>query len=168
MLKLDYTISSWLDQLTDMSPFWGDVATFCARYLVFVFGILAVYGHLQSSHPQALVLMVASLALGYAVTIGIAFTVRRKRPYEYLGDMKHMRLPVYTPSFPSGHATLAFAIAGSFIGSYSGIILPIVLIIATVIAVSRVIVGVHYVSDILAGAVIGLAANWFIGTHIIL
>ncbi|MDO8303052.1 MAG: phosphatase PAP2 family protein, partial [Sedimentisphaerales bacterium] len=152
---------------TDMSPFWGDLATFCARYLLFVFAGLALYGHLTSSHPQAFVLMVGSLVLGYAVALTLAFIVRRKRPYEFLGDMKHMHLPIYTPSFPSGHATIAFAIAGSFVGSYSGAILPIVMIIASIIALSRVIVGVHYVSDILAGAVIGLAANWVIGTFLI-
>jgi undecaprenyl-diphosphatase len=63
-------------------------------------------------------------------------------------------------SFPSDHATAAFAIAVS-IWLRSRRIGWLVLAIATILAVARVAVGVHYPSDVLGGAILGTAAALF-------
>jgi membrane-associated phospholipid phosphatase len=60
------------------------------------------------------------------------------------------------PSFPSDHATGAFAIAVAVLLISWRVGLGF-LLFAAAIAVSRVIVGVHYPSDVLAGAAIGSA-----------
>lgn len=57
-------------------------------------------------------------------------------------------------SFPSGHSTTAFAVALS-IGSYYPEVMPILLILAANVAISRVIVGMHFLSDILVGSAMG-------------
>lgn len=57
-------------------------------------------------------------------------------------------------SFPSGHSTTAFAVALS-IGSFYPEIMPLLLLLAANVAISRVIVGMHFLSDILAGSGIG-------------
>jgi undecaprenyl-diphosphatase len=57
-------------------------------------------------------------------------------------------------SFPSGHSTTAFAVALS-IGSFYPEIMPLLLLLAANVAISRVVVGMHFLSDILAGSGIG-------------
>jgi undecaprenyl-diphosphatase len=68
-------------------------------------------------------------------------------------------------SFPSGHAATAFAAAVAVALVYPRLGRPL-LALAVVIAVSRVYLGVHYVLDVAAGTLlgiaVGLAAGWFI------
>ena len=67
-------------------------------------------------------------------------------------------------SFPSGHSTTAFAVALS-LGSFYPEIMPVLLILAANVAISRVIVGMHFLSDVLVGsgmgALLGYAAFRF-------
>jgi membrane-associated phospholipid phosphatase len=64
-------------------------------------------------------------------------------------------------SFPSGHATTAFALA-AVIGFVSPRWFYPGLAFATVIAISRVSLGVHYTSDVIAGAIMGLLGAYFV------
>jgi undecaprenyl-diphosphatase len=67
-------------------------------------------------------------------------------------------------SFPSGHSTTAFAVALS-LGSFYPEIMPLLLVLAANVAVSRVVVGMHYLTDVLVGsgmgALLGYAAFRF-------
>lgn len=64
-------------------------------------------------------------------------------------------------SFPSGHATTAFALA-AVIGFVSPRWFYPGLAFAAVIGVSRVALGVHYTSDVIGGAILGLAGAYFV------
>lgn len=64
-----------------------------------------------------------------------------------------------SPSFPSNHAVNSFA-ACAVLWSVRPFLGWIGLISALLISYSRVYVGVHYPSDVLAGAVLGLAVGW--------
>lgn len=57
-------------------------------------------------------------------------------------------------SFPSGHSTTAFAVAIT-LGSYYPEALPLLLVLAANVAISRVIVGMHFLSDVLVGSAMG-------------
>jgi undecaprenyl-diphosphatase len=67
-------------------------------------------------------------------------------------------------SFPSGHSTTAFAVALSLGGFYPEI-MPVLLVLAANVAISRVVVGMHFLSDVLVGsgmgALLGYAAFRF-------
>jgi membrane-associated phospholipid phosphatase len=70
-------------------------------------------------------------------------------------------------SFPSGHATTAFALAAT-VGFISERWFYPALALASAIALSRLTLGVHYPSDVLTGAVVGLVGAyavrwWFAG-----
>jgi membrane-associated phospholipid phosphatase len=83
---------------------------------------------------------------------------QRPRPFvAHPQDTILLVAPSSEPSFPSDHAVAAFAIAFAvaFIGRRMG---AAFLAGATLIAVSRVIAGLHYPGDVLAGAAIGLAS----------
>jgi membrane-associated phospholipid phosphatase len=76
------------------------------------------------------------------------------RPPAVLGDQVHVIGRAYKAhSFPSGHATTAFALAGLLtLGISSRAWTATAIALATVVAISRAIVGVHWPLDILAGA----------------
>jgi len=76
------------------------------------------------------------------------------RPPAVLGDQVHVIGRAYQArSFPSGHATTAFAIAGLLaMGIASRAWVALIVALATVVALSRAVVGVHWPLDILAGA----------------
>lgn len=57
-------------------------------------------------------------------------------------------------SFPSGHSTTAFAVAVA-LGSFYPEARPLLLALAANVAISRVIVGMHFLSDILVGSGMG-------------
>ena len=76
------------------------------------------------------------------------------RPPAVLGDAVHVIGRAYKAhSFPSGHATTAFAIGGLFfLGMRSALLRGAILAVAIVASVSRSVVGVHWPLDLLGGA----------------
>jgi undecaprenyl-diphosphatase len=85
----------------------------------------------------------------------------RERPCATESHCWSLLLPADRFSFPSGHSITAFAIAFA-LGFYYPALLGGLIFCALSVAASRVILGLHYLSDVIAGsligAVIGLAA----------
>ena len=97
-----------------------------------------------------------SALLGLAVAHLISGAWDRPRPYE-AHDLHLFVAPSGDPSFPSDHATAAFAIAVALLLRHRRVGW-VALAMAAVISISRVAVGVHYPSDVLVGAMIGALA----------
>jgi undecaprenyl-diphosphatase len=82
----------------------------------------------------------------------------RARPNQNQGSHSFQPFDKNFASFPSGHATNAFAFATAVAGHYDGWVIPtIVYTVASGVAVSRVNDHVHFPSDVVAGALIGHA-----------
>ncbi|NDV64190.1 phosphatase PAP2 family protein [Bacteroides sp. 224] len=92
-----------------------------------------------------------------ALTYGLKYTVDRKRPYERYPDKISVQDRESSPSFPSAHTAVAFSLATSLSIKYPKwyVIAPSALW-ATSVGFARVNEGVHYPSDVLAGAAIGV------------
>ena len=96
-----------------------------------------------------------SAALALAIAQVISHLWERPRPYVADPGDAHLFVPAsMDPSFPSDHATAAFAIAVA-IALRSRRAGYLALAMATVLAVARVAVGVHYPGDVIGGAVLG-------------
>jgi undecaprenyl-diphosphatase len=83
--------------------------------------------------------------------------VDRPRPFVAHPEIHAFLAHAPDPGFPSDHATAAFAI-GAVLFLRLGVRAVPVLLAAAALASSRVIVGVHYPGDVIAGALIGVAA----------
>ena len=98
----------------------------------------------------------AALALLVAQIIAAAWD--RPRPYEADPGDAHLLLPSSPdPSFPSDHATGAFAIAVA-IGLRHRKAGSLALVLASLVSLGRVALGTHYPSDALGGAALGAGA----------
>ena len=99
----------------------------------------------------------ASFFLASGLNYVLKALVDRSRPPEAIGFEALVGVPG-SPSFPSGHAMTAFAVAGAVALLAPRLRAP-VLALAALIAVSRVYLGVHFWIDVLAGAALGLAVG---------
>ncbi|MFD9478726.1 MULTISPECIES: bifunctional phosphatase PAP2/diacylglycerol kinase family protein [Streptomyces] len=122
---------------------------------------IAVFG--SAGARKAAVRGVASLALASATinTVG-KWSVRRRRPLlEGVPLTRQLATQPQTTSFPSGHSASAFAFAtGVALASpgWGAVLAPV----AASVAFSRVYTGVHYPSDVLVGASLGVAAGFVV------
>ncbi|HSL58127.1 MAG TPA: phosphatase PAP2 family protein [Acidimicrobiales bacterium] len=97
----------------------------------------------------------AALAVESALVNGVVKTwFRRERPVHDHERPHNLRTPA-TSSFPSGHASAAF-LAATLLSERSRLG-PVWFAVATVVATSRVHVRIHHASDVVGGAVIGVA-----------
>ncbi|WP_142107784.1 phosphatase PAP2 family protein [Pseudonocardia cypriaca] len=94
----------------------------------------------------------AAVAVAHGASVGVKRVVRRPRP-----DDPRVQVHVGTPSrlsFPSAHATSSTAAAVLF-----GALLrkPLAAVVVPAMALSRMVLGVHYPTDVLAGSALGAA-----------
>jgi len=108
-------------------------------------------------HVRALILVSALAVLGTGIlSTAVKYLVRRPRPQE----RRHFHAIKYDRySFPSGHAVRMAAIA-VVIWRFVPALAPIGYPLALLVSLCRVLVGVHYPSDVLAGLLIGSLGAW--------
>lgn len=106
-------------------------------------------------HSWALTVLISIIALA-VVVLAIKFSIRRPRPAGEWGTFYRSTDP---HSFPSGHAARVVLIA--FLATLMGPpwLAILLWVWAPCVALARVAMGVHYLSDVLAGAALGLLAG---------
>ncbi len=98
-----------------------------------------------------------SVAGALTLTYGMKHLAGRERPYERYPHLIHAYSREDSPSFPSGHTAMAFSLAAALSIKYPKwyVIAPSALWACSV-GLSRLNEGVHYPSDVLAGAALGV------------
>jgi undecaprenyl-diphosphatase len=100
---------------------------------------------------------------GLAIYLILKKATGRKRPCLVEPHNWAQILPPDQYSFPSGHTIAAFSIA-TVVGLFYPPLFPALLAYALLIAISRIVLGMHFLSDVVAGAALGLlfgyAAFW--------
>jgi membrane-associated phospholipid phosphatase len=128
---------------------------FFALLLAAVFLLRGKWRSVSGRHGVVAAGFSAAVALGIAQVI--AHLWERPRPHLSHPGGAHLFIPAsYDPSFPSDHATAAFAIAIALLLRHrrAG---ALAIAMAAVLSVARVAVGTHYPADVLAGALLGAA-----------
>ena len=99
-------------------------------------------------------LMLTAFLIELPLYLVLKNMIRRARPADAMESLSAFIRPSDRFSFPSGHTAAAFVFAVA-VAAFFPAWAPLVFALAIAIGLSRVLLGVHFPSDILAGAVLG-------------
>ena len=120
---------------------------------------MGIYALIKKDQPllKDAIYIGTSIIEALGLTYGLKYTIDRQRPYEKYPDKIRPIEPEDSPSFPSGHTTAAFSLATSLSITYPKwyVIAPSA-VWACGVGLARINQGVHYPSDVLTGAAIGV------------
>ena len=153
-------------QGTVHAPFVRELAVFGARGLIL--GVLVASGA-AAYYEQDPRTRHGWREVGWAVggaaclSLALALLIGRERPFQQVADlvMAWIPAPASLHSFPSTHTAAAWAWASGV----SWIYRPYAwlwILVALAISISRVFVGVHFVSDVVGGIVVGVGAFFLV------
>lgn len=158
-MALDIQLFQLFNSIAGQSRFLDEVIVSLASYLAYLVPVVLLAFVFFSQYSKRekwqllFVVAVSGIIARFGVTELIRFFYHRPRPFVDLPI--HQLLTSNEWSFPSGHAAFffAFSTAVYLYNKKWGISFFVATILMTV---SRVIAGIHYPSDILGGAVIGI------------
>jgi undecaprenyl-diphosphatase len=148
----------WRNSIIDsvmsfLTNFGGAIFSICLSLLLLISGSSNWYD--VGSH------LAVSLLLSHLAVAVCKRAIPRLRPYRVLDQVFTGTKLLQDASFPSGHSTAAFcsaAVLSSALPELSGGFYSL----ATLVAISRVYLGMHYPSDVLIGALLGAGTVWLV------
>lgn len=159
ILELDARLSSQMT-VAEKPGFLRSIAAFLAHSgdsWFWAIGLFALWISGDSFWKEWAVVQLGSISLLAAMVLLIKFRIKRKRPEGEWGEIYRRSDP---HSFPSGHAARAFLIATIASGLGPPGLALALWIWAPLVGLGRVAMGVHFLSDVLAGMLFGIFAAW--------
>ena len=104
---------------------------------------------------ELLPLFITSILVERCVYFCLKNILKRRRPSDFLGSHQRLLTPADKFSFPSGHSSAAFLLATVICLTTNRLEL-LALMWASAVGMSRVILGVHYPGDVVAGMFLGI------------
>ncbi|CAK0771411.1 Phosphatase PAP2 family protein [Gammaproteobacteria bacterium] len=93
--------------------------------------------------------------IGWGISTFLKLYTARDRPYQADSRIRLESIPIDEYSFPSCHVLLSTTFS-IIISSYHSELSLMMIIFTFLVSISRLVLGLHYFSDVLAGAIIGL------------
>jgi undecaprenyl-diphosphatase len=122
---------------------------------VFWYLLMAVLPLVYGREGMEATLLMTAAGVPCALLYGVLKrTARRARPFRTLESIHTTVPPLDEYSFPSGHTMHAFAFTWAALHGFPGLAVLLVPF-ALLVALSRMVLGLHYLSDVLVGALLG-------------
>jgi undecaprenyl-diphosphatase len=149
--------TSWSTDVLDFVTDFGGT-----RYLVLICGAVALYDYIRHRNGNVFLFFLVILLGVVLINNGLKMIVDRERP-----DVPHLVMPSGS-SFPSGHSAAAaaawFALALVVSRTWSrrgrAVAAAVAAIVTVAVAASRALLGVHWLTDVVAGMMVGW--GWFL------
>jgi undecaprenyl-diphosphatase len=100
--------------------------------------------------------LLSAIVVTAVIVLSIKLLVRRQRPEGEWGSIYRNTDP---HSFPSGHSARAVLLATLVVSLGPIWLIPIIIIWAPLVSLARVAMGVHYISDVVAGGILGFLSG---------
>jgi len=146
-----YTVSKITDKLLRVYIYIGD--GYIWALVITYFAVFDGYDKMFDIIKNVLPTAILSLIVYHIIKL----TVRRKRPYDLLPDVKRKISPMDKYSFPSGHTmnnlTVSFGLI-YFLQPIGSIFIIILILMPISWGILRIYYGIHWLSDVIAGIVL--------------
>lgn len=120
--------------------------------------LLSILAILSMTSPQKLLLsVICSSILCHIIKVSVC----RVRPFLIIKDLYIEKIGIDKYSFPSGHTTAAFSIATSFCFLHPHFSV-LYISLAVIVGFSRLYLGVHYITDVFIGMLIGTVTSYIL------
>ena len=158
MNPLDITIFRSINNLSDLYPFLNSIMIFFAEYSLYLLALYLILswflGPNKSKNRLTLLSCVIAFAGSFLVGKLVGHFITHPQPFVTLDHVHQLIHHGINNSFPSDHTILFFSIAFTLLFFNKGRKGLIAIIFASIVAISRIWVGVHFPSDILASIII--------------
>lgn len=125
---------------------------------VVAFAVLVIYSYIEE--PMAALKIAVSALIPYIIVSVMRRLIKAPRPYELYAFYQKPPKSKQGQSFPSRHVFSAFVIA-TLSYTVSVWMLVALSVLGMCLAASRVLLGIHFVRDVVAGALIGVISGIF-------
>lgn len=170
MLFYDLAIFSYINGFADHWRAVNYIGIFLAEYLQYFLAVLLAAFFFypikdrEKNRQMVLVAITSALISRFVVKNFLVLFISRPRPYMVVPSAHKLIATTFLDnfqSFPSGHALFFFSLATAvcFYNKKLGIFL---FACATLMGLARVFCGVHYLSDVMGGAIIGIAVAFIV------
>ncbi|MFH1401952.1 MAG: phosphatase PAP2 family protein [Parcubacteria group bacterium] len=158
---MDLYIFQWINNFAGKNIYLDSAAIFFAEYFQYVIGIIlliVILKNFKKNLAMSISVISAVFLSRVVITEAIRYFFPISRPFVAM-RVNQLLSHSESASLPSGHAALFFALAAAayFYNKKLGIFF---FISAFLISISRVFAGIHWPSDILAGALVGIFSGW--------
>ena len=158
---MDAEMTRWINAFAGINPVVDQGFTAITRFgvpVMVAFVVLQWWSVTDRTHVRHSAICAGlSFLLGLAINQAILIFVHRVRPYD-AGVSELLVAQSADWSFPSDHATASISVAAAFLMKSLPRRTALLFTMAVLVCLSRIYVGLHYVTDILGGAATGSLA----------
>jgi undecaprenyl-diphosphatase len=163
-MNLDLIIFNFINGYAGKWPWLDYFGMFCADYLGYVLLVILFFllaYNFKKYWKMALEAVIAAVFTKFVLVAIIRWLWFRPRPFVALNFIPLINQSASEASFPSGHASFYFALS-TIVYLYNKKLGITFYVASFLIIIARVFAGVHWPSDVLAGAILGILMGWIL------
>ena len=157
---MDAEILLWFQSIR--TPFLNTVFLQISNLVWVLIVVGIVLCMMSKTRKTGIYLLLSLIICGAVNSFGLKMMFMRVRPFIAVEGLKHVGSIPMGSSFPSSHTTLAFSFAWMMLWmkNKQGAVLSF--LVAILVAISRMYLGVHYPSDVLAGVLVSALLSYLV------